>query len=182
MRKVALICVITIVIAAMSSVFALKANAKDLTNTEFAELLTNALDIEIPAGSEDLTPTEYFEVLSNVLASSDINYFVGKSANAAVSFRDIVTVLYDVVGGPEGANITEKTNYLAENFEMPTYNLGYFPSFAEMAAIFNNPAYTSLVAEGYSAAEALERGGAQAPGFKLEETPGTVTTADASVT
>ena len=180
MRKLILVFMIAVAIAAMSSVFVSKANAENLTNTEFAELLTNALGIEIPAGSEDLPNAEYFEVLSNLLASNNAPYFIGKSADATVNFRDIVTVLYNVVGGPEGANASEKVSYLAENYEIPAYSLNYFPSFAEMAAIFNNPAYASLIAEGYSASEALERGGAQAPGFKLEETPGTTVSTSAS--
>ena len=175
MRRIAVIFVIAMVIAAASSVFAFRANAEDLTNTEFAELLASVLGIEIPAGSEDLPSDEYFEVLSNLLASNNVNYFVTQNATEPVNFRNIVTVLYSVVGGSEGANITEKVNYLAENYELTVYDLNYFPSSIEMATMFNNPEYASLIAEGYSAAESLERGGAVAPGFKLEETPGATT-------
>jgi len=174
MKKITLFFVGALLLVVLSNTVVMGEGSTEFTNVEFAQLLTNVLGLDIPAGSEDLSEGEYFEVLSNLLFSKGVPYFAGKSADAPVQFSEVVTVLYGVVGGPEGADTAEKLKYLSENYGLMTFALNSFPSFEEIAHMFNNPVFAPLIAEGYSAAEALRSGGgadradAQAPGFRLE--------------
>ena len=182
MKKICAILVISLLFTLSMAVFTSSAYAKTLQNSEFAELLIGTLGIELPAGSEDLGKAEYFEVMVNVLAVNGIDDLVGINANTPVSPAKFTEILYKIAGGTVGASPEEMLTFLVTNYQMPSYGLKNVITFAQATEIMNNPAFAPLLAEAYSAAEALERGGAQAPGFKLEETPGTTTPTPASLT
>ena len=180
MKKLISIVAVSALLTFVATVFPSFAQAGTATNAEIAELLVKVLGIELPAGTEDLPVNEYYEVAANILAVNGINNFVGAVPDAAVSSTEFITLLYTIVGGPGGANTDEMLKVLTDSYQMPAYDPNAALTFAKAADVLNNPQFATLVAEAYSAAEALERGGAEAPGFKLEETPGTTLTVAAA--
>lgn len=175
MRKKTFVTLVIAGIFMLSAATISSAATQTMTNTDFAELVVRTLGIELPAGSEDLSQAEYFEVMSNVLAVGGIDDFIGRKADKAVTFGEFVVIVYDIIGGPQGANLKSKLAYLITHANVPLRNLNGTLTLAETANILNIPACATLVAEGYSSRELLARGnsnttGAGAPSFKLEET------------
>lgn len=183
MRKTFVTLLVAAIFMLSAATVSSMADTQTMTNAEFAELVVKTLGIELPAGSEDLPRLEYFEVMSNVLAVNGIDDFIGKEADKMVSFGGFVTVVYEIAGGPPGANLKRKLAYLVTHAEVPFQNLDSTLTLAEAANILNIPACATLMAEGYSSRELLARGnpntrGEGAPSFKLEETtPAPIVTA-----
>ncbi len=174
MKTFSILCIAAICMLSAGTIASAN-TTQTMTNMEFAELVIKTLGIELPAGSEDLSQVEYFEVMSNVLAVGGIDDFIGKEADKTVTFGELVAIVYEIVGGPQGTNLKWKLAYLSTHAGVPLQNLNNVPTLAEAMIILNRPACATLMAEGYSSRSLLARGnpnttGQGAPSFKLEET------------
>jgi hypothetical protein len=142
-----------------------------MTNLEFAELLVKSIGFEIPAGSEELPDGEYFKVLSGILAANGITGFETVSPEAPFTYRLMVEVLYGIVGTEDMTSYDGMRAYLLKEGFLPALPFGYVVEKPLAVDALNNPAFATLVAEGYRGPLGGDPPDAEAPGFKLEETP-----------
>ena len=170
MKKIASILLISVFLATNTTVSFVSADQNAMTNLEFADLLIRVTGIELPAGSENLSEAEYFEVVSNIFAVRGLDYWVGKDPYQVMSSTDMAEVLYTIVGGIGGLSPEQKLTFLVNGGFIAEIGAGSVITLAYATGSLNNPAFVGAIAEAYSAADALERAGSEAPGFKFEET------------
>ena len=154
-----------------AAVFHAHADDARMTNLEFAELLVKSIGFEIPAGSEELPDGEYFEVLSGILAANGISGFETVSPEAPFTYGLMVEILYGIIGTEDWVSHDRKRAYLLEQGFLPSFPSEYVVEKPLAVDVLNNPAFAALTAEAYREPLGGDPPDANAPGFKLEETP-----------
>ena len=95
-------------------------NAETLmTKGQFAELIIQTNQFELPADVQKLSQEEYQEVIFNVLTSNGIDYFKEGKYEDPVSYDEFASVLYALVGGGELLNPNDQLVYLADHGYIP---------------------------------------------------------------
>ncbi|NQT23031.1 MAG: hypothetical protein HQ579_06300 [Candidatus Omnitrophica bacterium] len=166
--------IISIMLVALALVYPVTAEPNAITNVEFAELLVNVLNIELPAGTEALSDQEYYEVVANILASRGIGFLVDLPASGTMTAGTLADVAYALVGGTDNLTSNQKIDYLVIRTFMENVDANSTVSLTFASDTLNNPAFIDAVAEAYEGTEGGDIGdplaGGGGPGPIPEDT------------
>ncbi|MCK9554454.1 hypothetical protein M0R36_01340 [bacterium] len=121
-----------------------------VTNVEFAEMLTKALNIQPPVGTEVLSDEEYYEVLSNMLASLSSSYFAQANPGDSIDAQDLTDIIYFICTKADGLTFDEKLQTICSlsGIEVPEITPEDCVS-KELAAQLINAIKSVAIAEAY---------------------------------
>ena len=154
MKKIVLFLVVCVLLSFTPAT----AEDGDFTTSDFAALLVNILEIDLPVGSENLPDAEYYEVVANALAQYGIPYFIGIDPGSSMSYGQVANVIFLLIEVDTGGQLSdqEKIQYLVDNGYMAYADGSDLISTDAALAIFNNPEFAMLVAEAYEPPEIVE--------------------------
>ena len=161
MKKLLFTAFLALMIGISSLTFA--ADSTPIRNDDFAGLLLNAMDVEIPAGTQNLDRKEAFEVMVNILAEKGINPFDTIDPAGHISYAKLAEALYAIVGSELDLDATGKIQFLVEEGFMGDVEPSALVSFEMAIEILNNPRIAALVPEPYTEPERTVRSGPGAP-------------------
>jgi hypothetical protein len=153
MKKIAAFIILGLFIAVLGTLsFSYAADDTGVTNLQFAQFLTQQLNITLPEGSDKLPQDQYYKAMADALAGKGVTYFQESALANIVTNGTMGDVLYQVAGGKDTLDSAGKLNYLVSNGFLteapadPNANV----TMESLTGTFSSPNLTKVIAETFT--------------------------------